>query len=103
MSGWEFSQAAAFLSAAASAPAAGGGAAAGGAAPKVEEKEKEEEEEVDMGGLFGDDDDGYWSVNIFILKNKNFNNLTRLQVTPTSVMGSKLKVEIYNKTHLLNF
>ena len=39
----------------------GGGAAAGpaaAAAPVVEEK-KEEVEEVDMGGLFGDDDDGY--------------------------------------------
>ena len=38
----------------------GGGAAAGGAAaaevPKEEEK-KDEEEDVDMGGLFGDDDD----------------------------------------------
>ena len=45
-------------------PCGGGGggavAAAGGAAaaeaPKVEEK-KEEPEDVDMGGLFGDDDD----------------------------------------------
>ena len=38
----------------------GGGAAAGGAAaaPKEEEK-KDEEEDVDMGGLFGDDEDGY--------------------------------------------
>ena len=37
------------------APAAGGSAAAA-AAPKEEEK-KEEPEDVDMGGLFGDDDD----------------------------------------------
>ena len=40
----------------------GGGAAAGPAAeeeaPKEEEK-KEEVEDVDMGGLFGDDDDDY--------------------------------------------
>jgi large subunit ribosomal protein LP2 len=43
------------------APAAGGTAAAAGAAPaKEEEKPKEEEaEDVDMGGLFGDDDDDY--------------------------------------------
>ena len=42
------------------APAAGG-AAAGGAAAKVEEeKPKEDEpEDVDMGGLFGDDDEEY--------------------------------------------
>lgn len=56
MSGFEFKEAAALLAAAASAPAAGG--AAGGAAPaKVEEKEKEEEETVDMGNLFGDEDE----------------------------------------------
>merc|ERR1712167_408964 len=39
---------------------AAGPAAAGGAAPveaKVEEKKEEAVEEVDMGGLFGDDDD----------------------------------------------
>lgn len=55
-SGYEFKEAAALLAAAASAPAAG--AAAGGAAPaKVEEKEKEEEEVVEMGNLFGDDDE----------------------------------------------
>jgi large subunit ribosomal protein LP2 len=36
----------------------GGGAAAGGAAkPAAEEKKEEAVEEVDMGGLFGDDDD----------------------------------------------
>jgi ribosomal protein L12E/L44/L45/RPP1/RPP2 len=58
-SGFEFAQAAAFLSAAASSsgPAAAGGAAAAAAAP--EEKEKEEAEDVDMGGLFGDDEDEY--------------------------------------------
>ena len=39
---------------AAAAPSAGGAAAA--EAPKEEEK-KEEEEDVDMGGLFGDDDE----------------------------------------------
>merc|ERR1719389_687230 len=39
-----------------SAPAASGGAVA--SAP-VEEVKKEEEEDVDMGGLFGDDDDEY--------------------------------------------
>ena len=40
----------------------GGAAAAGGAAATaapVEEEKKEEVEDVDMGGLFGDDDDGY--------------------------------------------
>ena len=43
----------------AAAPAAG--AAAGGAAAPVEEKKKEAEpeEDVDMGGMFGDDDDDY--------------------------------------------
>ena len=40
-----------------SAPAAAGGSQA--AAPVKEEK-KEEAEEVDMGNLFGGDDDGYW-------------------------------------------
>lgn len=41
-------------------PAAGGAVAAGGDAPAAEEKKeekKEEPEDVDMGGLFGDDDD----------------------------------------------
>ena len=44
-----------------SGPAAAGGAAAASAGPaKVEEKAKEEEpEDVDMGGLFGDDEDDY--------------------------------------------
>jgi large subunit ribosomal protein LP0 len=56
--GFEFEQATAFLNAAKSAPASGpvaGGATV--AAPKEEEKPKEEPEDVDMGGLFGDDDD----------------------------------------------
>jgi len=60
MSGYAFDQANALLEAAKNAPASGGG----GAAAKVEvvkeeEKVKEEEADVDMGGLFGDDDDGY--------------------------------------------
>ena len=41
-------------------PAAGPAAAAGGDAPAAEavkEEKKEEAEDVDMGGLFGDDDD----------------------------------------------
>jgi large subunit ribosomal protein LP0 len=62
MSGFEFPQAKAMLDAAKNAPAAGAGpaAAAGGAkAAAAVEEEKEEEEDVDMGGLFGDDDDGY--------------------------------------------
>mmetsp|Transcript_5896 Transcript_5896/g.9564 ORF Transcript_5896/g.9564 Transcript_5896/m.9564 type:complete len:119 (-) Transcript_5896:193-549(-) len=44
---------------ASAAPVAGGAVAAGGAAEVVEEKEekKEEEEDVDMGGLFGDEED----------------------------------------------
>ena len=53
---YDLPQLAAIKAAAAAAPK--GGAAAGGAA-KAEEKveEKEEEEEMDMGGMFGDDDD----------------------------------------------
>jgi large subunit ribosomal protein LP0 len=61
-SGYEFDQATAFLSAAKNAPAAGPAAAGGGkaAAAVEEEKPKEDEaEDVDMGGLFGDDDDDY--------------------------------------------
>lgn len=61
--GYEFPQATAFLAAAANAPAAGGApaGAATATAAAAEEKpaEKEEEEDVDMGGLFGDDDDDY--------------------------------------------
>lgn len=55
-SGYEFPEATRLLSAAASAPAAAAPTAAAEAAPKKEEKE-EEEEVVDMGGLFGDDDE----------------------------------------------
>ena len=49
---------------AAAAPAGGAGPVAAGGAAAVEEEApkeeaKEEEEDVDMGGLFGDDDDGY--------------------------------------------
>jgi large subunit ribosomal protein LP0 len=56
-SGFEFPQAQAMLNAAKSAPAAGAGpAAAAPAAAKKEEKE-EEAEDVNMGGLFGDEDD----------------------------------------------
>ena len=56
MTGFEFDQAKAFLSAAkSSGPAAAGGAAAA----KVEAVVEEKEEDVDMGDLFGGDDDGY--------------------------------------------
>jgi large subunit ribosomal protein LP0 len=60
-SGFEFPQAKAMLEAAKNAPAAGSGpAAAGGAAAAApKEEEKEEEEDVDMGGLFGGDDEDY--------------------------------------------
>jgi len=58
-SGYEFPQATALLEAAKNAPAAGAAStAAAEAAPVVEEK-KEEAEDVDMGGLFGGDDDDY--------------------------------------------
>lgn len=54
-SGFEFKQAKAMLEAAKNAPAAAGAPAAKAVA-KVEEK-KEEVEDVDMGGLFGGDDE----------------------------------------------
>lgn len=59
-SGYEFKEASAYLSAAKNAPAAGAAPAEApkGAAP-VEEEKKEEVEDVDMGGLFGGDDDDY--------------------------------------------
>ena len=58
MDGYSFKEGAALLEAAKNAPAAG---AAGAAATKVEvaEEKKEEAEDVDMGGLFGGDDDEY--------------------------------------------
>jgi len=59
-SGYTFPQADAFISAAKNAPAAG--AATGGAtevAAPVEEEKKEEPEDVDMGNLFGGDDEDY--------------------------------------------
>jgi len=56
MTGYEFPQAKVILEAAKNAPASGGGGAVAVEAPKEEEK-KEETEDVDMGGLFGDDDD----------------------------------------------
>lgn len=57
-SGYEFPQATALLEAAKNAPAAGAAVAGAAKAAPVEEK-KEEVEEVDMGGLFGGDDDDY--------------------------------------------
>jgi len=56
MSGYEFKEATALLNAAKNAPAAGAAGPAAEAAAPVEEK-KEEAEDVDMGGLFGDDDE----------------------------------------------
>lgn len=55
--GFEFPQAKAMLEAAKNAPAAGAGGAATTTAAAPVETKKEEEENVDMGGLFGDDDD----------------------------------------------
>jgi len=49
------------INAAKSAPAAGAGPAKAAAAPVADEK-KEEKEEMDMGNLFGDEDDGYWEA-----------------------------------------
>ena len=40
-----------------SGPAAAGAPAAGGAAPAEAKKEEEPEEDVDMGGMFGDEDE----------------------------------------------
>lgn len=58
MSGFEFDQAKTFLEAAKNAPAAGAATSAAVAeAPAPEEAKKEEVEDVDMGGLFGDDDE----------------------------------------------
>jgi len=55
-SDWDFPQLAALKNAAASGPAAGGAAAAGAPAA-AEEAAPEVEEEMDMGGMFGDEDD----------------------------------------------
>ena len=56
---YDFPQLAAIKSAAAAAPASGGASGAGSGAAKAEEapKEEEEEEDVDIGGMFGDEDD----------------------------------------------
>lgn len=61
---YEFPQAAAIMAAAAAAPASGGAAAdASGAkadaAPAKEEAKESEKDDVDMGNLFGGDDDDY--------------------------------------------
>lgn len=53
--GYEFKEAQALLLAAASAPV--GGASAAAAPVVVEDAKKEETEQVDMGNLFGDDDE----------------------------------------------
>jgi len=58
--GYEFKEASALLAAAKNAPAAGAaGAGAAGAAAEVVEEKKEEAEDVDMGGLFGEEEDDY--------------------------------------------
>jgi large subunit ribosomal protein LP0 len=58
LSGYEFKQATALLNAAKNAPAAGAATAvAAKAAAPVKEEKKEEVEDVDMGGLFGGDDE----------------------------------------------
>jgi len=56
---YDFKELGALKAAAAAGPAVGGGAATGGAAAAeaAKEEEPEEEEDVDMGGLFGDEDD----------------------------------------------
>lgn len=58
-SGYEFKEATAFLKAAKNAPAAGPATASAEVVAEVVEEKKEEVEEVDMGGLFGGDDDEY--------------------------------------------
>lgn len=59
-SGYEFKEGQALLEAAKNAPAAGAAQTSGAKATEaVVEEKKEEAETVDMGGLFGDDDDGY--------------------------------------------
>lgn len=56
-SGYEFEQATALLNAAKNAPAVASGPATGAPAAAKEPSKKSEEEAVDMGGLFGDDDE----------------------------------------------
>jgi large subunit ribosomal protein LP0 len=56
-SGYEFPEATTLLEAAKNAPAAGAATGAAEAAKPVVEEKKEEVEAVDMGGLFGDDDE----------------------------------------------
>lgn len=55
--GYDLPQLAALKAAAAAGPAKGGAAAGGDAPAKEAEKEEEPEEDMDMGGMFGDDDD----------------------------------------------
>lgn len=55
--GYEFDEAKAFLSAAKNAPAAGAATAGASKEAAPEEEKKEEVEDVDMGGLFGDEDE----------------------------------------------
>lgn len=57
MSGYEFKEATTFLNAAKNAPAAGAASGATAKAAAVEEKKEEVVEDVNMGGLFGDDDE----------------------------------------------
>jgi large subunit ribosomal protein LP0 len=59
VSGYEFEMAAKYLAAAKNAPAAGAATGASKEAAPIEEEKKEEPEDVDMGGLFGGDDDEY--------------------------------------------
>jgi large subunit ribosomal protein LP0 len=56
-SGYSFDQADKFVSAAKNAPAAGAASSGAKASAPVVEEKKEEAEAVDMGGLFGDDDE----------------------------------------------
>jgi len=56
-SNYEFEQASAYLKAAKNAPAAGAAGAGATKVDAVEEEKKEEAEDVDMGGLFGGDDE----------------------------------------------
>jgi large subunit ribosomal protein LP0 len=58
-SGFEFAQATSFLQAAKNAPAAGAASAGGAKAAAPEETKQEEEEDVEMGNLFGGDEEDY--------------------------------------------